>query len=198
MSAPTTEDAAATQNPAGKANSKGGGSIMPILAVVILVPVVSYVTTEYVLIPKLKAAISAPAAGSPETAGGGGGESKKGEGKKEVGKSGTEDKKEAGNKYAHSMDFGDIIVNLAGAKGTRYLRTRFTLASADEKLELLVKANQDQLRDLAIGVLSGQTLDSLEAPGARNAIRNELITEFNHALHGELVEQLYFADFVVQ
>jgi flagellar basal body-associated protein FliL len=197
MSAPSTEDAAATQNAAGKTNSKGGGSIMPILAVVILVPVVSYLTTQYVLIPKLKAAISGTASGTPETSSGG--DAKKGEGKKEGGKSGTEDKKDSGaNKYAHSTDFGDIIVNLAGVKGTRYLRTRFTLASGDEKLEILIKANQDQLRDLAIGVLSGQTMDSLEAPGARNAIRNELITEFNHALHGELVEQLYFSEFVVQ
>jgi flagellar basal body-associated protein FliL len=164
---------------------------------VILVPVMSYVTTEYVLVPKLKAAISGTASGHPE--GTTAGENKKADGKKEGGKSGVEEKKETGsNNYAHSMDFGDIIVNLAGVKGTRYLRTRFTLASGDEKLEVLIKGNQDQLRDLAIGVLSGQTIDSLEAPGARNAIRNELISQFNHALHGELVEQLYFSEFVVQ
>jgi flagellar basal body-associated protein FliL len=196
MSAPSTEDTAAPAQ-AGGAKAKGGGSMMPILAVVILVPVVSYVTTEFVLIPKLKAAISGNAPAHAE--GSAGGEGKKGDAKKEGGKSAGEDKKETGsNKYAHSMDFGDIIVNLAGVKGTRYLRTRFTLASGDEKLEVLIKSNQDQLRDLAIGVLSGQTIDSLEAPGARNAIRNELITQFNHALHGELVEQLYFSEFVVQ
>ena len=198
MSAQTTEDAAAaSKNAAGETKSKGGSSIMPIVAVVILVPVMSYVTTEYVLIPRLKAAISGTASGHPEGAAAGDG--KKGDGKKEGGKSGGEEKKETGaNKYAHSTDFGDIIVNLSGVKGTRYLRTRFTLASSDEKLEVLIKANQDQLRDLAIGVLTGQTMDSLEAPGARNAIRNELISQFNHALHGELVEQLYFSEFVVQ
>jgi flagellar basal body-associated protein FliL len=198
MSALSTEGAsAATQNAATEAKSKGGGSIMPIIAVMILVPAMSYVTTEYILIPKLKAAISGTDSGHPE--GTAAGDGKKGSGKKEGGKLSAEEKKETGaNNYAHSMDFGDIIVNLAGAKGTRYLRTRFTLASGDEKLEVLIKANQDQLRDLAIGVLSGQTMDSLEAPGARSAIRNELISQFNHALHGELVEQLYFSEFVVQ
>ena len=170
---------------------------MPVIAVVVLVPVMSYITTEYVLIPKMKAAISGTASGHAE--GNAGGEGNKGEGKKEGGKSGGAGKKESGaGNYAHSMDFGDIIVNLAGAKGTRYLRARFTLGGEDEKLEVLIKTNQDELRDLAIGVLSGQTMDSLEAPGARNAIRNELITQFNHALHGELVEQLYFSEFVVQ
>jgi flagellar basal body-associated protein FliL len=91
-----------------------------------------------------------------------------------------------------------VIVNLAGAKGTRYLRARFSLASNDTNLETLIKTNENQLRDVAIGVLSTQTLDSLEAPGARNAVRNELMAQFNHALHGELVEQIYFAEFVVQ
>ncbi len=175
--------------------------MMPVLAVIVLVPALCYATTQYFLLPKLKAAIGTPEAGH-EAASAHGEMEGKSEGKKESGGHGAKDKekgkaKSSGN-YAHSHEFGDVIVNLAGVKGTRYLRARFTLASNDTNLETLVKTNENQLRDVAIGVLSSQTLDSLEAPGARNAVRNELMAQFNHALHGELVEQIYFTEFVVQ
>jgi flagellar basal body-associated protein FliL len=153
-------------------------------------------TTQFVLLPKLKAAVGAPGAAHGEAPE---------EGKKKAGKAGSHGEKEkesgkgkgSGN-YAHSHEFGDVIVNLAGAKGTRYLRAKFTLASSDSNLETMIKTNETQLRDVAIGVLSTQSLDSLEAPGARNAVRNELIAQFNHALQGEVVEQIYFTEFVVQ
>lgn len=185
--------------------------MMPVLAVIVLVPALCYATTQFVLLPKLKAALGSPEASQEAAAGEGGGEKKseekKGEGKKPEAKAeakggGKGEKGKGGGatngSYAHSQDFGDVIVNLAGAKGTRYLRAKFTIASSDANLETLVKNNENQLRDVAIGVLSGQTLDSLEEPGARNAVRNELIAQFNHALHGELVEQIYFTEFVVQ
>jgi len=171
--------------------------MMPVIAVILLVPALCYATTQFVLLPKLKAAVGSPEA-SHESAPAAG--EKKGGDKKEGGAHGGKEKEKskASGKYAHSHEFGDVIVNLAGAKGTRYLRARFTLASSDANLEMLVKTNENQLRDVAIGVLSAQSLDSLEAPGARSAVRNELIAQFNHALHGELVEQIYFAEFVVQ
>lgn len=196
MSASTTE-VVATGAPA---KAKGGGSMMPVLAVVVLVPALCYVTTQFVLLPKLKEAVgAAPAEHGGEAAEHG----KAAEPKKESGGHGAKGKEKgsaekSSGDYAHSHEFGDVIVNLAGAKGTRYLRARFTLASSDANLELLVKKNENELRDVAIGVLSAQTLDSLEAPGARNGVRNELIAQFNHALHGELVEQIYFTEFVVQ
>jgi flagellar basal body-associated protein FliL len=201
MSAPTD-----TANAAPAAKPKGGGSIMPVLAVIVLVPALCYATTQYVLLPKLKAAVGGEGAHAEAAAdsghGGKGHGEKKSEGKKEAGGHGAkkDEKGKSGGSgnYAHSHEFGDVIVNLAGVKGTRYLRTKFTLASSDTNLETLIKANENQLRDIAIGVLSTQTLDSLEAPGARNAVRNELIAQFNHALRGELVEQIYFTEFVVQ
>ena len=202
MSAPTDTAKAAP----AEAKPKGGGSIMPVLAVIVLVPALCYATTQFVLLPKLKTALGPQGAHAEEAAESDSHGEKKAEGKKEAGGHGAKkEEKGKGGKggggsgsYAHSHEFGDVIVNLAGAKGTRYLRTKFTLASSDANLETLVKTNENQLRDVAIGVLSTQTLDNLEAPGARNAVRNELIAQFNHALRGELIEQIYFTEFVVQ
>jgi len=184
---------------AAPGKAKGGGSMLPILAVIVLVPALCYATTQYLLLPKLMAAIGSPGAGHESASAG---TEKKGAENKESGKPADKDKdkdKAAGSgSYAHSHEFGDVIVNLAGAKGTRYLRAHFTLASSDPNLDSIIKTNENQLRDVAIGVLSMQTLDSLEVPGARNAVRNELIAQFNQALHGEVVEQIYFTEFVVQ
>jgi len=186
---------------AAPGKAKGGGSVFPLLAVIVLVPALCYATTQYLLLPKLKAAL-----GSSETnhEGASTETEKKGAENKESGTPSAKDKDKEKAKaggsgtYAHSHEFGDVIVNLAGAKGTRYLRAHFTLASSDPNLDTLIKTNENQLRDVAIGVLSMQTLDSLEVPGARNAVRNELIAQFNQALHGEVVEQIYFTEFVVQ
>jgi flagellar FliL protein len=38
----------------------------------------------------------------------------------------------------------------------------------------------------------------LEAAGAKNVLRNALIASFNQALHSDLIEQLYYSDFVIQ
>lgn len=171
--------------------------MLPVIAVVVLVPALSFLTTQFILVPKLKSAAGAVTAdpasedAAPTKEGGK-------EGSKEGGAKAEGDKSKSAGSYAHTADFTDVIVNLAGSKGTRYLRSHFMLAGNDEHLENLVQKNMDQLKDIAISVLSAQTLDSLDAPGAQNAIRQELITQFNHTLHGEVVEQLYFSEFVVQ
>jgi len=170
--------------------------MMPVLAVIVLVPVLSFVTTQFVLIPKIKAAVGTPAAEGGDAAAGKT-DAKEGAAKAKDGKEGAAGSKSTGQ-YAHTADLTDIIVNLAGSKGTRYLRTHFMLAGDSEQLEGLVQKNMDQLKDVAISVLSAQTLDSLDVPGAQSAIRQELITQFNHNLHGEYIEQLYFSEFVVQ
>jgi flagellar FliL protein len=38
----------------------------------------------------------------------------------------------------------------------------------------------------------------LETPGSKNLVRNDLMTNFNQALNSEIVEQIYFSEFVVQ
>jgi flagellar FliL protein len=62
----------------------------------------------------------------------------------------------------------------------------------------MIKENQNALRDVAISVLSAQSMSSLEAQGGRNLIRSELISQFNRTLGGRPIEQLYFSEFVIQ
>jgi flagellar basal body-associated protein FliL len=163
---------------------KAGNPLIPVIAVVVLVPVLCYGVMDFVIIPKLKsvagsapAAAAAPAHGTPK--------------KKEGGGHGG--KEEA----AKDADFGIIMVNLSGSGSSRYLRTNIFIKSNDPKIADIIKENHPALRDAAITVLSAQTPAGLENNG-RDIVRKALISQFNRVLGGEVVDQIYFSEFVIQ
>ena len=192
--------------------------MLPLIAVVVLVPTLCWVVMDFVVVPKLKASIAAanaanageePAADAhaekPKEAAHGEKAKESGHGAKtkekaKEGGHGAKSKeggtKTKGNEY--QVAFGIVITNLAESNGTRYLRVNFDVASTDSKIEELIKANESELRDAALSVLSSQTLNTVNTPGSKNAVRNQLIAQFNHTLGGEAVKQIYFTEFVVQ
>ena len=196
-----TETAAAPPAAAEDAKpAKVPGVMMPLLAVFVLMPALAYGLTEYVLIPKLRAVIPAATAAEP-----GGFAAKKGEGKTEAApaakaapKKGEGEAKKGAETADASFEFKDVIVNLSGALGTRYLKTSFTVSGSDARLPDIVKNDHQKLLDITINVLSSRTLNDLDSPTAKNAIREELIAKYNHALGVELVEEIYFSEFVIQ
>lgn len=187
---------------AGAAPATGGGikALLPVILVVALMPVLAYVTTTFLVIPKIKKAISA-ATGEPAAAeahaepaaGGHGGSGGEHGGGGEKGEGLT-----SGPGGRLSYPFGKVLVNVAGSLGTRYLLTSFTLVGTDAALKTKVDGSRDQLTDLASSALGSKTIQDLEKPGARNLIRAELISVFNNALGTGLVQELYFTEFAVQ
>lgn len=187
-----TEKAEAVAVEASPAPAKKGGSFLPLVAVVVLVPLLCYVMMDFFVIPKLKASVGVLVEA---------GEAKKpvAAGDKPAAKKGEKSEgKEQGPTSEHTVDFGPTIVNLAGTSSARYLRVNFVIASADPAIEEIVKEHQSALRDAAISVLSTQTLSGLDGEGARNAVRNQLIDQFNRTLGSQVVGQIYFSEFVVQ
>ena len=91
-----------------------------------------------------------------------------------------------------------MVVNLSGALGTRYLKTTFTLHSENADLKKIVDQNKKQLVDVAITILGSRTLAELDQPGSKNVVRSDLIANFNQAMKSNLVEQIYFSEFVIQ
>lgn len=166
------------------APAKAPSAWPPIIAVLVLMPVISFGVTQFVLIPRIKAAVmqqgggktEKPAAEHHEKA-----HDKKGEGKGEG-----------------SYEFSNIVVNLTGSGGTRYLKASFTVVGSKPGLKEIVTENKNQLLDVAINVLGSKSMTDLESPGSKNMVRNDLLESFNQALKDTVVEQLYFTEFVVQ
>lgn len=188
--------------PEAPAKSGGGfGAFIPLIAAIVIAPVLSWAIGQFVLMPQLKKQIAAPidphaavehaAEASAEPAEEGGKEAKGKEGKGEKGEKG---KGGTNNTY----EFENVVVNLAGTMGTRYLKTAFLVTGSDKGLRAAFENNRPKLVDVTINVLSSLSLSDLEEAGAKNLIREKLIESYNQALGKKLVEQVYFSDFVVQ
>ena len=95
-------------------------------------------------------------------------------------------------------EFSNVVVNLAGTMGTRYLKTSFLVTGADAKIKDTFEGSKPKLTDVTLNVLSSLTLADLEEPGAKNVIRERLVGAYNQALGRKVADQVYFSDFVIQ
>lgn len=218
MAAEKTEKPEAAAAPAAApaaaetaAAPKGGGvaGFLPLIIALIVAPVLSWVVFEFVMLPRMKSQLLATASGeqTAATAAAGHGEAaaaepkaeaKKSEGKKPEAKKGEAKKGEhSASESPGSYQFDNIVVNLSGTMGTRYLKTSFLITGKENLAELFEKRHPELL-DATLNTLGSLTLADLEEVGSRNLIRARLIAAYNEVIGVRVVEQIYFSEFVVQ
>jgi flagellar protein FliL len=162
---------------------------LPLLVNVALLPLLAYLTMQFVLLPKFQREITrasgaAPEANSTETA-------------KEEKESSSGHSEGAGAGSKAIQLSSKILVNVAGTQGTRYLLVNVALIGS-ANLKTLVDNSDAQLRDAASSILASKTIADLEKPGARNLIRTELISIFNTILGKGVIKEIYLTDFAIQ
>ena len=193
------EAGAAPEKAAADTAAKGGiGKWIPAIAALVLAPAVSWAVVQFVMLPKLQKQVAAtqpaaggdagaPAAEEPAAAESSGSSKESGGGKE------SKDSK-GGNTY----DFQNVVVNRAGTMGTRYLKTSFTVTGLNGNFKTTIETNKARLTDVTLNVLSSLTLADLEEPGSKNVLRDKLVAAYNQVLGGRVVDQVYFADFLIQ
>ena len=193
--APAPAPQAAAPAPSAEARPSAIKSLMPVILVVVLAPVVSWAVAQFVILPQFEEKLSKIVATAPAAEAGAAAEpaaaATEGGGESHEGKKGA-----AG--AANSYEFANVIVNLSGTMGTRYLKTTFKVIGKDNTLRATFESNKDKLLDVTLNVLSSLSLADLEEVGAKNIIREKLINSYNQALGKKTAEQVYFTDFVVQ
>ena len=171
-------------------------AMLPLILNIVLMPVIAYVMTVFVLLPKIN---SAGVAAHAKTEGG--------DAAAESGGHGEPEKEEKGGGGKHGGGAGGktsvplsakVLVNVSGTAGTRYLLAQLTLVGTHAELKDSVEKSDAQLRDVASSVLSAKTIADLDKPGSRNLIRTELISAFNGVLGEGRVKEIYFTDFAIQ
>ncbi|MFM1770088.1 MAG: hypothetical protein RJA22_2617 [Verrucomicrobiota bacterium] len=181
--------AEASPNPeqAPAAPRRGGGlqAWLPTLLSIVLMPVLAYVLTLKVLLPKLQQGLGAAAVQARE-------------GQPEDPHAAAATAAAAAGKPKQRIPLNKIIVNVSGSLGTRMLLASVTLAGTHPDLKTRIEENTDQLRDVAATILGSKTIADLEKPEARNLIRAELLSQFNTVLGGEMVSDLYLTEFAIQ
>jgi len=204
----------------GAAPAAGGGgggmkAMMPAIIAIVMAPVATWGVANFVLLPKFKASVAeAVAAGDPEAAAhgdaAGHGEAKKAvaHGEKKADAHGEKKPAAHGEKKggAHGdkggggegYKFENVVVNLAGTMGTRYLKATFLITGEKPDLAERFTEAKPQLTDITLAVLSSLTLADLEEAGFKNILRERLLASYNQALGSKVAENLYFSEFVVQ
>ncbi len=87
-----------------------------------------------------------------------------------------------------------IPLNASGARGTHSGFRSLALVGADSGFKGKVDQNKARLMDLAASDLRGKTISDLEdKPGALDAMRAQLLADFNRALGGPVVKDVYIA-----
>lgn len=190
--------------PKETAPAKGGAAAwLPLIVMLVGMPAMAFVMTNYVLLPKLKAELGGGGgheeAAKPEKSDGhapaksdgghGGGKEAKSGGKEASGGKG-------GPRITYQLN--KVLVNVAGSAGARYLIANYTLVGSSADFKTKLDERKDQMLDVAIGVMGTKTIADLEKPGARNLIRNELMAAWNSALGGNVVKEIYITEFAIQ
>ena len=196
---PAADKGAAADADAAKPAGKGAGGLVPLIAVVVLAPVLSWAVAQFVLLPQLKKELITPL----EAHGAKGAEAAPAEEAEPPAKEAKESKGKKGEKgegggSSTTYEFSNVVVNLSGTMGTRYLKTTFIVTGTDRSIHSSFESNKAKLLDITLNVLSALTLADLEEAGAKNLIREKLMGAYNQALGKKTVEQVYFSDFVVQ
>ncbi len=182
--APGAPASAPAPQPAVPVAVPASGGVMktwlPVIVAVLLAPVLTWAIGQYVLIPQLQKKLAA----TPAT--------------EEAAASGAEGKAKEGKDASPNYEFQNIVVNLSGTMGTRYLKTSFLVTGTDPTVRAVFEANKPRLTDVTLNVLSSLSLADLEEPGAKNVLREKLVSAYNQALGRKVADQVYFSDFVVQ
>lgn len=194
--------APADSAPADKKKGGGLSAWLPAIVAILLAPAATFGVAEYVLLPRLQAKLGAPAADAHGKAEAGAEHEEPAEeapAKEEKGGHGGKEGKGEGKDTGGNYEFSNVVVNLAGTMGTRYLKTSFIVTGVGGKsVKGVFETQKAKLTDITLNVLSSLTLADLEEPGSKNVLREKLVAAYNQALGKRLVEQVYFSDFVIQ
>ena len=92
----------------------------------------------------------------------------------------------------------NIIVNPAGTNGMRFLMVTVALDVGDKHHAEEARGRSLEIRDVVIGVLEQQTLEMLTSPGARQRVKQHLLSALQSLLGDGTVLEILIPHFVVQ
>ncbi len=118
-------------------------------------------------------------------------------------------KAKAKKKHAHaehlaSVPVGDVAVNLAEERMTRFLRVKIAIQcehSAETKLHEMIEKNKAALKSWAIGHLAGKSLKDVSGTVAIHRLQREMLERFDEMLFPDgdsPLKAVLFEEYLVQ
>ncbi|MEQ1832728.1 MAG: flagellar basal body-associated FliL family protein [Candidatus Eisenbacteria bacterium] len=188
------EEKADAKGDADKAKAKAAASPLPLIGAAVGALVLGSVLGIFVVAPKIVAArTGAPAAESAGGEHGKEGEKKKKEHGKSAGKHG-----EKGGEGAVVHKIENLIVNPMGSQGRRFLMMSVAIEVPDAKTEESLRDQDAHLRDLIIGALEGQSIDTITSPGGRDSVKVAIQRVVEPLVEDAEWVHIYLPQFVLQ
>jgi flagellar protein FliL len=117
---------------------------------------------------------------------------------------GTDNTTETTGSKTAFISFGEVTVNLAEERLTRYLRVKIILvvdAPQEKAVDATVKQQKVVLKNWVISHLSDKSLEEVKGASGVNRLRREIQDQFNSVLFPdgtERIRDVLFDEFVVQ
>ena len=183
--------------------------MLPLILNIVLLPVMAFLMTQYVLLPRLNtaAAVTEPVEGGNDNDSAAAGDSSHGDKHADAsnhppapGKGGHSSE---GGGHGGSTDTTEMLpepvtVNVAGTMGSRLLMVKIGVRGSHPKLKEIVSARGPDLRDAASSLLYTKTLMDIERQGARITIKAELKNAFLRVLGPGVFTEVVMPDMAVQ
>lgn len=96
-----------------------------------------------------------------------------------------------------TFEMGEFVVNLAGSRGMRYIKTDIVLEVDDQKLLDEVSSRKPQFRDAINEILRSQEVEDVEEPNLV-ALKEQIVVKLNELLPKYKIKRVYFNEFVIQ
>ena len=182
-------------------------SMLPLILNIVLLPLIAFGMTQYVLLPRLNQAAVAPGAVlgdhgdgafGDDGSHGSAGAQEGGHSASASGDSHGSDSKGHGSLTDATHMLDAVTVNVAGTMGSRLLMAKIGIRGTNPKLEEMVKNRGHDLRDAASALLHTKTLVDIERQGARTTIKAELKSAFQRVLPPNSFSDVVIPDMAVQ
>lgn len=204
MAAPASD-----KNDGSKTESSGGiKALLPLILNIVLLPVIAFAMTQYVILPRLNKVppAEAPAEGDGQDTGSTAGDTSHGDLRADPanhppapGKGGNSSE---GGGHGGAMETTEMLesvtVNVAGTMGSRLLMAKIGVRGNNPKLKDIVAARAPDLRDAASSLLYTKTLMDIERQGARITIKAELKNAFQRILGPGVFTDVVLPEMAVQ
>lgn len=105
-------------------------------------------------------------------------------------------KSESAATAVYSLD--PFIVNIYDGQDMRYLRIKVEMGVAGEEAKTQMKAQEAQIRDAILTLLSSKTWQDLQTPQGKDQLKQQVMSSVSKIVPQGMVKQVYFTDFVVQ
>jgi flagellar basal body-associated protein FliL len=205
MAAPASD-----KNDGSKSESSGGiKALLPLILNIVLLPVIAFAMTQYVILPRLNSAASAAAPvegdGHDKDSAGAGDAShgdKQADPSSHSPASGKGGNASEGGGHGGAVETTEMLesvtVNVAGTMGSRLLMAKIGVRGNNPKLKEIISARAPDLRDAASSLLYTKTLMDIERQGARITIKAELKNAFQRILGPGVFTEVVMPEMAVQ